>query len=166
MALGVRRLEQLTYRMAYRVGGNAIHQADLKGPGGGDFFGRDEQLQRSSLPDQTRETLRTSPASHKAESGAAMAENGVGRGNTAMARKSKVKASAHAVAFDGGDHGRGIGGDRVHEGLSHEGKCVRFGTGELGDLVEVGSDGEKPWITSDDQRLCFQRQLLDCLGEG
>ena len=94
------------------------------------------------LPDQARQPLRASPTSDQSESGAAMSEDRVGRGDPAMACQSEVEASAHAMAFDGCNHGRGIRGDRLHQGLPHGGECIGFGAGERGDLVEVGSDGE------------------------
>ncbi len=124
-----RRL-QLTQRLGNGIVRDCIHQSNFERAGGGDFFRGDEKLQRSALPDQARQTLCTSPAGHEAKCGAAMSEDGVGRGDPAVAGERKIKTSAHAVAFDRGDDGGGIAGDCVHQCLSHGGEPIGFGAGQ------------------------------------
>src|ERR1035437_5949343 len=92
----------------------ATPKAGSSAPGSGDFFRGGEKLQRSSLSDQARQALRSSPSGHEAKSGAAMSEDGVGSGDSSVTGEREIEASAHAVAFDGGDGGRGIAGDCVH----------------------------------------------------
>src|SRR5208282_6014558 len=102
-----------------------------------------KKFQRSALPDEARQALRTSPSGHEAESGAAMSEDGVGCGDPAVTGEREIKTSAHAVAFDGGDHGGGIAGECVHECLSHGREPIGFGTGPRSACVKVGADREK-----------------------
>ena len=71
-----------------------------------------------------------------------MAEDGVGSGDPAVTGKREIESSAHAVAFNRGDYGSGITGDRMHQRLSHRGECVGVRTCERGDFVKVGSNGE------------------------
>ena len=94
---------QLTQRLRNRIVGDGIHHSDFEGSGGGDFFRGDEKLERSALPDQARQALRTSPSGHEAESGAAMSKDGMGRGDPAVTGEREIETSAHAVAIDGGD---------------------------------------------------------------
>ncbi len=149
---------------------DCIHQSDFEGSGGGDFFCGDKKFQRSALPDQARQPLRASPSGHEAESGAAMSEDGVGRGDPAVTGEREIKTSAHAVAFDGGDDRGGIAGECVHECLSRGGELVGFGTGQCGDFVQVGADREKLTIARDDQwaerLLQFVFQIVFQLGDG
>ena len=80
--------------------GDRIDHSYFEGSGSGDFFRGDEKFQRSALPDQARQALRASPSGHEAESGTAMSEDGVGRGDPAMTGEREIQSSAHAVAFD------------------------------------------------------------------
>jgi hypothetical protein len=52
-----------------------------------------------------------------------------GRGDAAVTGEREIGASAHAVAFDGGDDGGGMAGDRVHQSLNCGGEIVSFGAG-------------------------------------
>jgi len=70
----------------------------------GHFLGGDEQFERSGLSNQARQALRSSPTCDEAESGSAMAEHGIGRGNSAMASEGEIESAAHAMAFDRCDH--------------------------------------------------------------
>src|SRR5208337_4814879 len=126
-----RRL-QLTQRLGNGIVGDCVHQSNFERARGGNFFRGDEKLQRSAFPDQARQTLRASPPGHEAESGAAMSEDGVGRGDPAVTGEREIKTSAHAVAFDRGNDGGGITGDCVHEGLSHGGELASCGAGQHG----------------------------------
>ncbi len=81
-----------------------------------------------------------------------MSEDGVGSGDSAVTGERKIQTSAHAVAFDRGDHRRGIAGDGVHQRLAHGGKLIGFGAGQSGDFIQVGANREKLAIGGDDQR--------------
>src|SRR6202142_4187891 len=100
------------------VGGDCIEQSNLKGSRSGDFFRRYKKLERSSLPDQAGETLRSSPTCDQAQSGAAMAEDRAGGGDSAMTGEGQVESSTHAMAFDGGGYRGGLAGNCVHQLLS------------------------------------------------
>lgn len=108
--------------------GDCIDQADGECSLCRYFLGGDEQLKRSSLPDQAWQALRSSPASDEAERSAAMAKHRVGRGNSAMTGERQVESSAHAMAFDGSDDRSGKRRDGIHQSLTHLGECVGFGT--------------------------------------
>jgi hypothetical protein len=118
----------------------------------------------SALPDQARQTLRTSPSGHEAESGATMSEDGVGRGDPAVTSERKIQTSAHAVAFDRGDDGGGIAGDCIHECLPHGGELAGFAARQCqcGDFIQVGANRKELAIARDDQWLNFLFQF----GEG
>src|SRR5271166_2514588 len=135
----------MTQSSGDRITGDCIHQSDFERSYSGDFFCRDEHLERSAFSDQAWQALRTSPSGHEAEGGAAMSEDGVGSGNPAMARQRKIKPSAHAMALNRGEDGEGIAGDGVHELLSHSSKPAgcRATQGQGGDFVEVGAHGKK-----------------------
>ena len=115
------------------------------------FFRRCQKLQRSSLPNQTRQALRPSPSGHEAESRAAMSEHRVRRGDPAVTCQRKIKPSAHAMALDRSDNRSGITGDCVHERLSHSGELVAFGASQDGNFLQIGANGEKMPIARDDQ---------------
>ncbi len=92
-----------------------------------------------------------------------MSEDGMGRSDSAVTGEREIKTSAHAVAFDRGDDGSGIAGDRVHQRLSHDGELVGLGAAERGDFIQVGADREKLAIARNDQRaqLPFEFALIN-----
>jgi len=108
---------QLHHRFSDGIIRHCVYQANFQRAPRGDPFGGYKQLKRPSLPYDARKALRPSPTRDQAQGGAAMAEHRRGRGDPAVAREGEVQSSAHAVAFDGGDNGGRIAGDRVHECL-------------------------------------------------
>jgi len=152
--------------MSHRIVGDGIHQSNFQRPRGGNFFRSHEKLQRPTLPDQSRQTLRSSPSGHEAQSSAAMSEHGVRRGNSAMTSQREIKTSAHAVAFNRGDHRSGIAGDGVHERLSHGRKLIRLRTGQGGNFVQVGPHRKKLVIARDDQRVRLPRPFVFQFADG
>ncbi len=155
--------------LRHGIVGDRIHQSNFESSRGGDFFRRDKKLQRSSLPDQSRQALRPSPSRHEAEGGATMAKNSVGRGDPAVTGEREIETSAHAVAFDRGHDRRGIAGDGVHQRLSHGREFISLRAGQRGDFVQICADRKKLAIAGYDQwsDVCFQfaSQFTDCDGQ-
>jgi len=143
--------EDLPERYGYGIFGESIHQSNFESSGGWDFFCGNEKFQSLALPDQAWQALRASPSGHKTEGGAAVSENGVGSGDPAVTGEREIKASAHTVAFDGGNDGGGIAGDCVHERLSHGGELIGLGAAEGSDFIQVGADRKKLAIARDDE---------------
>jgi len=77
-----------------------------------------------------------------------MAKDGAGGGDAAMAGQREIESSSHAVTFDRGDDWSGEAGDRTHQRLSYLGELIGFGTGQLGNLVEVGTCREVMFPTN------------------
>ena len=94
-----------------RIVRNPIDQAHAKSLRGAYFFSHCEHFEGTRFADQSRQPLRSSPACDEPEGSAAVSEDRAGRGNAAMAGKRKIESSTHAMAHDGGDHGRGIRDD-------------------------------------------------------
>src|SRR5215813_1507957 len=107
------------YRSREWIVGNGIDEAEAQRLFGVEFFGREEHLQSTCSPDQTRKTLCPAPAGDEPESCSAMSEDGVRPGDAVAARKRKVESSAHAITMNGGNSwGREIL-DRCHELLTY-----------------------------------------------
>ena len=158
----------MAHSLSDRIIGDCIHQSDFEGSDGGDFFRGNEQLERPALPDQAWQALRAAPSGHEAESGAAMSKDCVRSGDPPVTGERKIKPSAHAVAFDRGDDGDGIAGDRVHERLSHGGELAGFRAAqwEGGDFVEVRTHRKESAIACNDQGAgLFRPSFLDGSGE-
>jgi hypothetical protein len=161
---------ELTHGLGDGIVRDCINQSDFEGSRGGNLFCGDKKLQRSALPDQARQALRASPSGHEAESGAAMSEDGVGRGDPAVTGEREIKTSAHAVAFDGSDDGDGIARECVHESLPHGGEAIGFGTSQCSDFVKIGADREKLAIARHNKWAamlpCFVFQIVFQFGDG
>src|SRR5271165_3270430 len=80
-----------------------------------------------------------------------MSEERVRAGDAAVAGEREIESASHAVAVDCGDSRSGKVGDGAHQALAHVGEAKGFGTGEGGDLVEVGSGGEKVFVAGEDE---------------
>ncbi len=76
---------ELAFGLCDGIVGERIDQADFEGSLGVKFLGGDKEFQRSSLPNQAREALRSSPTCDQAKCGTAMAKDRAGRGDPAMA---------------------------------------------------------------------------------
>ena len=143
----------MAYSVRDRIAGYCIHQANVERTVRRDFLGRNQQLERSSLPDEPRETLGSSPTCDQAQSGAAMAKYRAGSGKSTMTGEGQIESSSHAMAVDRSNYKSRITGDGVHERLAFRGESVGFRAGERGDFVEIGSNGEIV-LSANDERLC------------
>ncbi len=132
------------------VRGDYVHQSDFQGSRRGDSLRGYEKFQRSSLPDHARQPLRASPSGHEPEGGAAMSEDGVGRGDSAVTSQREIKPSTHAMPFDRRNDRCQIAGDCVHKALTEERKLKRFGAAQNGDFIQIGADRKKLAVPRDD----------------
>lgn len=60
-----------------------------------------------------------------------------------MASEREIEPASHAIAVNGGDRRSGEVSHGVHQALTHLRKAKSFRAGKRGDLVEIGSRGEK-----------------------
>ena len=125
------------------------------------FLGGQKHLQRPSLADQARQTLRPAPSRYQSKGSAAVSEDGVRTGNASLARQSEIKTSAHTVAVDGRDGGSREARHRTHQVLAHVRETECFRTRQGGNFVEVCSGREEVSIPGEDEaRGWGGRELL------
>jgi hypothetical protein len=113
------------------------------------FLRRYQHFKRAGFADKARKALRPSPAGDQAKGSPAVTEDGVGRGDPAMAGQGQIEASTHAVAGDGREHRRGELLDQSHQPLARtrEGQSVR--PAQLRDFIQISSRG-KVWSAGND----------------
>ena len=110
----------------------------------------EKHLQGLRPADEARQTLGASPAGDETEGRTTMAEDGVGRGDAALAGECQIQSPTHAVAVNGSD-GRGGEVDySIHQALSHVGEAERLGAVQFGDFMEVSAGGEEMDVAGND----------------
>jgi hypothetical protein len=119
-----------------------IYQAYLQRSLGVDLFGRYQHFKRPGFANEPRKALRPSPARDQAEGSAAVTEDGVGRGDAAMAGKREIEASAHAVAGDGRERWGGELLDHIHQLLTRMREGQSVPPAQLRDLIQISSCGK------------------------
>ncbi len=134
--------------------------------GGVQLLRRQKHLQCARLADQPWKPLRAAPSSNEPEGRAAMAKDGVGRGDAVLTGKGQVKTAAHAVAVNGGDGGRWEGGDGLHQTLTHVRETKGFCAIQFSDLVQVGPSGEEVRVAGDEEPSGWiLRELVKSCGQ-
>src|SRR6185312_12827578 len=128
-----------------------IHKSDPERFLRMDFFCQQKHLQSSWFADQAWKPLSAAPTRDQAERCSAMAEDGVGGGNTVVAGEGQIETSAHTVAAYGRDDRNRESINVLHKALPYTRELERLRSGELRDFVEIGSGREEAIVSGDDE---------------
>ena len=134
--------------LVWVAGDDLVGEADAQRLLGADLPAGDAQLLGAARSDEAGEPLRAATTRHDAEEDLRLPEHRPLAGDPVVARQRQLAAAAEGVAADGGDDEAIEGGDGVVGGVEPLGDRPRLGL--AGELVDVGTGGEDPLTTGDD----------------